>query len=67
MMHTTKTIPGKISIILFVGANIIYWFLPQKTSATASYDKEWVVGGLTIVGLGLNYIVARANANKGGR
>lgn len=27
----------------------------------------WVLGGLTIIGLGLNYIVARANVNKGAK
>ncbi len=42
---------------------------PQVSAATVAWKNilqpvGWVVGGLTIVGLGLNYIVARANANK---
>jgi len=42
---------------------------PQVSAATVVWKSVlqpvgWVLGGLTIVGLGLNYIVARANANK---
>ncbi len=42
---------------------------PSVPAATVAWKNViqpigWVVGGLTIVGLGLNYIVARANANK---
>jgi formate dehydrogenase iron-sulfur subunit len=42
---------------------------PQISPATAVWKgflqpAGWVLGGLTIAGLGLNYIVARANANK---
>jgi formate dehydrogenase iron-sulfur subunit len=42
---------------------------PQISAATIAWKNViqpvgWVVGGLTIIGLGLNYIVARANANK---
>jgi formate dehydrogenase iron-sulfur subunit len=42
---------------------------PQVSSATIAWKDViqpvgWAVGGLTIVGLGLNYLVARANAKK---
>jgi formate dehydrogenase iron-sulfur subunit len=42
---------------------------PQISAATVAWQDViqpvgWAVGGLTIVGLGLNYIVARANANR---
>ncbi|MBA7715017.1 Formate dehydrogenase, nitrate-inducible, iron-sulfur subunit [subsurface metagenome] len=42
---------------------------PQVSAATIAWKNViqpigWAVGGLTIVGLGLNYIVARANAKK---
>jgi formate dehydrogenase iron-sulfur subunit len=42
---------------------------PQVSAATIAWKDViqpvgWAVGGLTIVGLGLNYLVARANANK---
>ena len=45
---------------------------PQVPAATIAWKNViqpvgWVVGGLTLVGLGLNYIVARANANKGAK
>ncbi len=45
---------------------------PQISAATVAWKNViqpvgWVVGGLTLVGLGLNYIVARANANKGAK
>ena len=42
---------------------------PEVSAATIAWKDViqpvgWAVGGLTIVGLGLNYLVARANANK---
>jgi formate dehydrogenase iron-sulfur subunit len=42
---------------------------PQISAMTIAWKNViqpvgWVVGGLTIVGLGLNYLVARANAQK---
>ena len=42
---------------------------PQISAATIAWKNViqpigWAVGGLTIVGLGLNYLVARANVNK---
>jgi formate dehydrogenase iron-sulfur subunit len=42
---------------------------PQVPAATIAWKDViqpvgWAVGGLTIVGLGINYLVARANANK---
>lgn len=42
---------------------------PKVSAATVAWQDVlqpigWVVGGATIVGLGLNYIVARANVNK---
>lgn len=45
---------------------------PQISAATIAWKDViqpvgWAVGGLTIVGLGMNYLVARANANKEGK
>ena len=45
---------------------------PQVSAATIAWKDViqpvgWAVGGLTIVGLGLNYLVARANAKKEGK
>jgi formate dehydrogenase beta subunit len=42
---------------------------PRVSAATIAWQDVaqpvgWALGGLTIVGLGLNYLVARANANK---
>jgi len=42
---------------------------PQVSAATIAWKDViqpvgWAVGGLTIVGLGMNWLVARANANK---
>jgi hypothetical protein len=42
---------------------------PQISAATIAWQDVvqplgWTVGGLTILGLGLNYIVARANTSK---
>lgn len=42
---------------------------PQISAATVAWQDViqpigWTVGGLTILGLGLNYLVARASANK---
>ena len=42
---------------------------PQISAATIAWQDViqpigWAVGGLTILGLGMNYFVARANANK---
>jgi len=40
--------------------------VPATTAAWKSFFQPagWILGGLTLAGLGLNYIVARANANK---
>jgi len=45
---------------------------PQVSAATVAWKDAiqpvgWAVGGLTIVGLGMNWLVARANANKEGK
>jgi formate dehydrogenase iron-sulfur subunit len=45
---------------------------PQVSAATIAWKDiiqpvGWAVGGLTIIGLGVNYLVARANANKEGK
>ena len=42
---------------------------PQISAATIAWQDViqpigWAVGGLTVLGLGLNYLVARANVNK---
>jgi formate dehydrogenase iron-sulfur subunit len=42
---------------------------PQVSAATIVWKDViqplgWAVGGLTILGLGMNYLVARANAKK---
>jgi len=42
---------------------------PKVSAATVAWQDViqplgWAVGGATILGLGLNYMVARANANK---
>jgi formate dehydrogenase beta subunit len=42
---------------------------PQVSAATVVWKDVlqpagWVVGGLTLIGLGMNYLVARANAKK---
>ena len=42
---------------------------PKVSTATVAWQDViqpigWAVGGVTILGLGLNYIVARANAKK---
>jgi len=45
---------------------------PQVSAATIAWKDViqpvgWAVGGLTIIGLGMNWLVARANANKEGK
>ncbi len=42
---------------------------PKVSAATVAWQNVvqplgWVVGGVTVLGLGLNYLVARANTNK---
>ena len=42
---------------------------PKVSAATVAWQDViqplgWAVGGATVLGLGLNYLVARANANK---
>jgi len=42
---------------------------PQIAASTIAWQDViqpigWVVGGLTILGLGFNYLVARANINR---
>ena len=43
---------------------------PKVSAATTAREiiqpVGWALGGVTILGLGLNYIVARANARKEG-
>ena len=45
---------------------------PQISAATIAWKDViqpvgWAVGGLTILGLGMNYLVARTNAKKEGK
>ena len=57
---------GTVHIICSSHNDIAWFDTPAATIAwkDVMHPLGWAVGGLTLVGLGLNYLVARANAVK---